>query len=287
MAQPDQSDASWSAEGGETVPNACLPFARARSITLDHTGWHPGEAAHVEGCRRCGRLLELFAREMPHLSSWLLLRSRLGRPLLPLEQHAIDYHLRAGGCRECAVREERLARLSPHVMVLSGNFPLPASRMLAAATVTAEARAASLDSDLEAELAVERDRLGLEIRTRNPRWQAQLFGWTLATRRDRVAIERFTVLRPDVDGWFADHAWLDLRELRVGTHNPGEELLAGPVDVDLLAAAQQENLLISVLECPPDRVPVWRQWASRQAARADLAPATREVLARVLACLQQ
>lgn len=265
------------------VSPGCLPFARARELALDPVRWTEDEREHAAGCATCTVLVKRFERAMPHLSLWMLIRRRLGLPLLPVEEHAVRYHLLEGGCRECGERDRRAGELLPNVTLLSGTLPAPAPAGVHAAVPDAVTSACASGSAFDAELALEQGRLGLEVRTRDSRWKHQLVGWTLATRRQREARERFAVLYPDVEGWFVDHSWLDAGELGLGANNPCQEILAAVVDVELLTDAQRDSLLGVVwrLETAKQRA-AWREWAVEQQRRENLCPHTRDVLARIL-----
>lgn len=274
--------AATDAESECTAPG-CLTFARARELALSSVRWTSDEQAHAADCATCAKLVARFERSMPHLSLWLLIRRRLGLPLLPVEEHAVRYHLVDGGCRECGERDRRAGELLPSVTVLRGALPTPAVPGVQASTAPAATSASASGNAFEAELALERGRLGLEVRTRNDQWKHQLVGWTLATRREREARERFAVLYPDVEGWFVDHSWLDAKELGLGANNPCQEILAAAMDVELLTDAQRESIvgLVRRLDSPEQRS-AWRDWALEQHQRDQLSAHTREVLERIL-----
>jgi hypothetical protein len=261
----------------------CLSLSRARELALNSVRWTSPEEAHARECRRCERLVQQFTAEMPHLSVWLLIRRRLGMPLLDSEVHSIRYHLDEGGCSECAERDRKTEELLPNVALLKGMLPRPLPEGVHAADAGVPDSAAAAAGAFEAELALERGQLGLEVRTRDPRWQRQLVGWTLATRREREACERFAVLHPDVEGWFVDHSWLDAKDLGLGTQNPCQEILAAAVDVELLTREQREALVEVVRRLDlADQRGAWQAWALEQQEREDLSPQTHEVLARIL-----
>jgi hypothetical protein len=267
----------------ESVPRNCLTFARARELALNSTRWTTEEEKHAAGCPACVSLVARFERSMPHLSLWMLIRRRLGLPLLPVEEHAFQYHLVEGGCRQCGERDRRAGELLPTVTHLRGLLPTPLRPGVHAQTAPATTSASAAGNVVDAELALERGRLGLEVRTKDARWKHQLVGWTLATRREREARERFAVLYPDVEGWFVDHSWLDAKELGLGTNNPCQEILAAALDVELLTDAQRESIVGVVwrLEVPAQRS-AWREWALEQQQRDHLCPHTRDVLERIL-----
>ncbi|MGV3721116.1 MAG: hypothetical protein ACO1SX_09420 [Actinomycetota bacterium] len=261
----------------------CLTFARARELALNSVRWTREEQSHAADCPSCTNLVARFERSMPHLSLWLLIRRRLGLPLQAVEEHAIQYHLVEGGCRECGERDRRAGELLPNVTVLRGALPIPAAPGVQASTAPAATSASASGGALDAELALERGRLGLEVRTRNDQWKHQLVGWTLATRREREARERFAVLYPDVEGWFVDHSWLDAEELGLGANNPCQEILAAAMDVELLTDAQRESIvgLVWRLKSAEQRS-AWRDWAVEQQLRGQLGAHTRDVLQRIL-----
>lgn len=269
--------------GPELVAPGCLTFARARELALNSVRWTSEERSHAAECAACETLVARFERSMPHLSLWLLIRRRLGLPLLPVEEHAVKYHLEEGGCRECGERDRRAGELLPSVTVLRGALPMPALPGVHAATAPAATSASVSGSALDAELALERGKLGLELRTRDRQWKHQLVGWTLATRREREARERFAVLYPDVEGWFVDHSWLDAKELGLGANNPCQEILAAAMDVELLTDAQRESIvgLVWRLEAAEQRS-AWREWALEQRQRDQLSAHTRDVLERII-----
>jgi len=266
----------------ESRPAGCLSFARARELALNSIRWTGEETAHAATCGACTSLVARFEKSMPHLSLWMLIRRRLGLPMLPVEEHAIKYHLEEGGCRECGERDRRAGELLPNVTLLRGALPTP-ERAGVQAKTAANTSASASGNAFDAELALERGRLGLEVRTRDARLQHQLVGWTLATRREREARERFAVLYPDVEGWFVDHSWLDAKELGLGANNPCQEILAAVMDVELLTDAQRESIvgLVWRLEAVEQRT-AWRDWALEQQQREQLCPHTRDVLARIL-----
>ena len=194
----DAPSAPDAAEETGCTPPGCLEMARARELALDPARWTAREKEHASGCRLCANRVKLFEQGMPHLSLWMLIRRRMGLPLLPVEEHAVRYHLVEGGCRECRERDRRAAALLPNVTLLSGALPAPARPGVHASAPGAVTSASASGPAFDAELALERGRLGLEVRTRDSRWKHQLVGWTLATRRQREAHERFAVLYPDV-----------------------------------------------------------------------------------------
>jgi hypothetical protein len=269
-------------EAGSAPTPQCLTFARARLLTLDPARTTGDETRHLAGCHRCAHLRDLIEREMPHVSTWLLIRRRLGLPLLPAELHTVEYHLESGGCRDCRRREAALADRLPKLVRLGSNLPVPMSRAVGASVPTAGVGSQSADGSLEAELVLERGRMGLELRTRSPHWRRQLVGWTLATRREREADERFAVLQPDVEGWFVDHTWLDVKRLRLGPQNQCEEILAVALEPEHLGAPQRQRLLQSVRDASAEQRDDWRQWAEEQCERDALDPDDRQLLTQVL-----
>ncbi|MCC2669115.1 MAG: hypothetical protein K0Q72_1586 [Armatimonadetes bacterium] len=274
---------SEEADGRSYPPSPdCLTFARARMLALDASRSTGDEDRHSAGCRRCARMRDLIEREMPHLSTWVLIRKRLGLPLFPAEQHMVAYHLKAGGCRDCAQREAALTDRFPKVVVLGGVLPVPLSRAVGASTPPVSAGGHSADGTLEVEVVLERGRMGLELRTQSPRWRHQLVGWTLATRREREADERFAVLQADVEGWFVDHAWLDVKRLRLGPQNRCEEILAAALELEHLSAPQRQRLLQSVRDASAEQLADWRHWAAEQSERAGLEAGDQKLLTQVL-----
>jgi hypothetical protein len=231
------------APGAPSAPG-CLSFARARALVLDPERWRADERAHVAGCRRCARLLHTFEQEMPHLSLWSLLRSRLGR-LASDEARAVEYHLREGGCRRCRERVERLGAALERVIQFPGPVPLPAPGAVGAATAVLDAVARSPDRVLEAELVEEDGRVLLEVRTKNATLKHRLVGYTLRGARQADAQEGFLVLQPDVEGWLTAQTTFDPEELYSRLQGRCEEVLLCPVDTEVLSYAEREALLAS------------------------------------------
>src|SRR5205823_1416278 len=147
------------------------------------------------GCRRCDRLVEMMAREMPHLSLWTLMKQRLGG-LNEAERRSIDYHLEEGECSRCRARAGLLGAGAASAARFPGLL-LPAPHAVGAASGTLEMNARSPDGRLEAELLEEERQLVLEVRTREAELQHQLVGYALVGENRQV--DGFLVLRADVE----------------------------------------------------------------------------------------
>ena len=178
----------------------CLTFFRARAVVLDPLRESAQEAAHLAGCRRCRQLIAGFARHLPHLSMWTLIRHQLGA-VLPAEREQLDYHLLHGRCRECAGRAERLAQSPLALLQLPPPAPLLDPAVARAAVPESEVLVQGQNGDLEADLVRDGAELCLEVRTRNPAYWRQLVAYVFESATGDVLLEGYLVLGADVEGW--------------------------------------------------------------------------------------
>jgi hypothetical protein len=272
----------------ETVcPPGCLTFSRARLLSLEPDRTTVEERSHLEACHRCAQLLQTFAREMPHLSLWTLVRRHLG-VIEEREQQAVAYHLEQGACRCCRQRADTLRGASDRLLQLSGPLVLPHPTAVAAATAQSHARARSRDGSLETELVQEGHQLTLELRTRNAALNHHLVGYSLRSGpRQR---EGFTVLRPDVEGWFTAETTFESRDLYTALGGRCEELLVLPAVEEVLGSSERDALLASAAR---DRTDVkaraaWTAWLAEAARRGEaFPPAAQRLLGEVGEVLSQ
>jgi hypothetical protein len=260
-----------------TGPPGCLLFARARALALNPDRWTASEQEHVAGCRRCARLVRDFERNMPHLSFWLLVRRRLGT-LAGAEQRLVNYHLENGECRHCRARAASLEGQLDALVRAPGPFLLPHPAAAGAATPMLDVLARSADDHLEAELMREENQITLEVRTRLERLNHYLVGYALRGGQGEV-VEGFTVLAPDVEGWYTGHAVYPVGDLYARLSGICEEVLVGPVHASMLTGEEREALLASAAGSREnDRMrAAWAAWLTACAAR-DLSPDMRELL---------
>src|SRR5579864_9215522 len=113
----------------------CLEIRRARDLVLQPERWLDAERRHLRGCRRCAHLVSTMAGEMPHLSTWILLRGGAGKLTLP-EERARRFHLDEGGCRFCHSRSAALKVALPRMVCFSAGIALSSPGAAAAAMGT-------------------------------------------------------------------------------------------------------------------------------------------------------
>jgi len=244
------------------LPERCLRFQRARVLSLDPERGSDEERAHVASCRRCAALVASFAREVPHLSQWSLVRRRLGF-LSEGDRLAADYHLEAGGCRRCRERDLQLGQVAAFVRSC-GGVTLPHPSAAAAGTADARLEAASADGTLEADLGKTGDRMVLEARSKDPSRRGALIGFALRGAEGRE--ERgYLVLAPDVQGWYAASASWGVDELYAALRGTCTELLVYPADRLLWTDAEHQALLTSASRSrhEPEARAAWLEWVSR------------------------
>jgi hypothetical protein len=270
------------------APEVCLPFARARALTLNPDRWEPEERAHAAGCRRCARLLASFERQMPHLSLWSLVRRQLSR-LAEDERRAVAYHLEAGECQHCRAREDRLRETLDRIVQFPAPLALPDPAFAGAATACLAAGARSSGGTLEAELFEEEGLIRLEVRTKDAALNHRLVGYALRGTRREDALEGFLVLRPDVEGWLTAHASFDPGEIYFRLRGRCEEVLISPILVDVLSTTEREALLASVMRGREDAAAraEWTAWATEMVQKSDrVSDQAWQLLCEVRACLE-
>jgi len=201
----------------------CLTFFRARAVVLDPARESPAEQAHLVTCRRCRQLVASFARQLPHLSTWTLIRLQMGA-LLPAEETAVEYHLRAGRCRECAARAARLARSPLALLQIPIPATLPHPAVARAAVPESEVLVRGENGDLEADLVRDGAELCLEVRTRTADYWQQLVAYVFESATGEALLEGYLVLGADVEGWYAAQAMLDPERFREGVSGANPSL---------------------------------------------------------------
>jgi hypothetical protein len=207
---------------------------------------------------------------MPHLSFWTLIRRRLGR-LSPDEARAVAYHLEAGDCRRCRVRDERLTRTLERVIQYDVPFALTDPSAVGAATCALELAARSLNSELVAELFEQGERVTLEVRTKQASLRHALIAYQLRGHgRDRVT-EGFLVLRPDLEGWSSASADFDSEELYWALDGRCTEVVIAPICIHVLTREQREPLLSSAARAQrdPAACSAWRAWVAHVTQQCD------------------
>lgn len=230
------------------------------------------EERHLVSCRRCARLLEQMQAQMPHLPIRVLLGSE--RNLLsPTEQRATDRHLSPDGCHWCHARAGAVHRLQKRVADWHEPLPLPHPNALAAGTRGLTALATATDAGLEAEFTEEGSRLVLEVRTHDPRLNYSLVSFLLYGRQRRSWVEGFTVLRPDVDGWFTGFVSFGKGDLYSRLSGCCERILVSPVE-PLLLSPSERNPLLTSLPAPGDASAfgAWGRWLAEAERQLEAHP---------------
>jgi hypothetical protein len=260
---------NWTPAGVPFAPH-CLPLERARALTLNPDRWQEDEQAHVAGCRRCGRLLQRFAEEMPHLSLWTLIRRRLGC-LSEDEDRSVLYHLDQGECRICRTRDERMDAVIGQVVRFPETWALPHPTAAAAAAGIVDLVAQAPHHELEAQVFEEGRRITLEVRTRRETLRHKLVAYVLRGARGTQSVEGFLVLGPDLEGWFAADATFDVEELYWALDGRCEEVLVSPLCIHVLMGEQRALLLASAdrVRADPVALAAWQNWVSHAAEQCD------------------
>lgn len=247
--------------------SCCLSLDQARLWVLDPTQLGAAERAHPERCARCARLCAQMARSMPHLPWRLLLLAELG--LLPAaSRRGVERHLREGCCVQCTQRAQRLHGYRERLATCTRPTPLPHPQALMAGSSPFCIVASSADDSLEAELSEEDALLVLEVRSRDARLNHHLVGFLVYGRGRSCVVEGFTVLHPDVDGWYTGHAEFTKEELYSSLHGCCEGLVVSPVDASLLGPPEWKALEASVrrLADPVSRL-AWIRWLETTESR--------------------
>ncbi len=146
--------------------------------------------------------------------------------------------------------------------------PLPHPQALVAGSSPLRIVASSADDSLEAELSEEETSLVLEVRSRDARLNHHLVGILLYGRGRNHVIEGFTVLHPDVEGWYTGHAKYTKEELYTRLHGCCEGLVVSPVDPSLLGPPEWEALEASTREFPDAASRhAWMRWLETAESR--------------------
>lgn len=203
----------------------------------------------------------------------------------------MERHLSPEGCAWCLERAQSFHAAQGRIAEWREPLPLPHPDALAAGTRGLYAIATSSDSVLEAELTEESTYLELEIRTREKGLNYGLFAYLLYGRQRRAVIEGFTVLRPDVDGWYTSYVAFAKGDLYARLSGCCERIVVSPVSPAHLTSAERGALLASVAGSEDEYSRrAWRRWLSdaerelaSETVRNSVPPASLRQLAAVIA----
>lgn len=269
--------------GRPVTAAGCMTFGQARELALDPARITAQVRTHLEACRRCRTLLTSFVRDLPHLPYWTLLRRLLGL-LSPREQQRVHYHLESGGCRECWARYDRLAASPVSTLLLPAPHLPPHPTAARAAVPEPEVLVRGVGENLEAELVLDRDHLSLEIRTRAPELRHSLVAYAFQDAAGESLLDGYSVLGPDVEGWYAAEIPLELHRFREEVFKPCERMALAVVLPESLS--DEEWAAVESAAPPPEAEThhrlAWRTWANRTVlSGANLSEAARGVLSRI------
>lgn len=271
---------------------ACLGLEHLRTLVLTEGLTDADAERHLRECAACARRHAQMEAAMPHLPVRALLGAERGL-LSSTEARAAERHLTPDGCYWCRERVRSLRAVQDRIAEWREPLPLPHPDALAAGTRGLSAVAASSDAALEAELAEEGPNLVLEVRTRDASLNHALVSYLLYGRQRRGVQEGFTVLRPDVDGWFTGYATFPKGDLYARLSGCCERMVISPVQPTWLGATERVPLLTAVAASRDTTSrQAWSQWltgaetALHSEAAPEMPPTPRGQLAALLSELR-
>jgi hypothetical protein len=193
--------------------------------------------------------------------SWAeLLWHQLGNPAGE-EASKVARHLAENGCPSCRARLSVLEAGQAGIVRVLQVLKLFDPKIVYARTSKDNLNVSTRSADhvLESRLVETNDRLVLEARTKEARWQGRLVGYTLHGNEPGAELTGFLVLRPDENDWYAGQVSWDAAEVSRCLGGQIERMLIAPVDEARLTGKEQEVLLASV-ERSRDEAAAWSAW---------------------------
>ncbi|MFQ3610174.1 MAG: hypothetical protein SNJ72_01640 [Fimbriimonadales bacterium] len=264
----------------------CLLPTRVRTALL-REDWTEAEREHLRTCTFCQAMRDKLQPRLWFPSLWQLVLYRLGR-LTGDEAEAVARHLERDRCRRSLERLRQIEAVQGTIAALLQPIALPKSQMAHAHTTEPLNKTLTApDQRFEAQLVEDDDQIVLEVRTKLPELNYQLFGYALTDTEGHEAVTGFLVLRPDVNDWYAGTVNFQREALAETLKGQCREVVVNWVEPSLLTPTEQEALLASLERDWDDEEArsAWQAWVEKALQDENLPDEARQLLQQVHARL--